>query len=776
VLLIAMLAACAKAQDIDVLPTPQHVERTSFAPAWTSPVPLELAQPHLELAADLLRGACREIAFVRGTRGILLWDHSAAPFSEVELNLLERLLLEQSHVRSQSYVLKTTRDRVFVIGGGRDGVLYGAATLAQLLTSAEGVARIPGVSIRDWPDFPFRAASDWLLHVEVNRWALDRGQGWEGYARTVKQKLDRAARFKINMALIDGFGWSLERRTPGYASVMLDLNRYARARGIRLMYGGYGAAYDSAPHPGEYQGDVFYNRERYPDGALYQCLAFPQKISALDPRTLGSCRANDELNRLKAENIARFVDAIEPGAVYIHHEDCCVFEDFQKAWLGRCERCRRRWQNDSMLAPDGAAGALAHGYTALIEAINRVRHPEAAYDASRDTGIVLVSPVYMPATSRSEDWAQVLELWRVIARQLPPAPNVQIGLRETLPQPGGGKRWVELFNSLMRSEQRPFGAFTFVVGGADEFLTDYALSGIPALNAHFTGSRTIYNATGDAYREPMELLAAQYSWNVRGDGFFQNPVQERDLAGIEDWIYHPQRLKNLFGGGKLFDRICSRLYGSRAGAEMAAYYRDMVWMPEGEAAKQTADRPFYRGRQSLYLPRTWNYLTAIPERWNHLLVDEMTWGAELTERYRNWAKPFDLPLSRLHARLARRWRLGAELNTRGAMRVKAALAASPIPDAVPDLEHLLALFAVNEPLLAALRDYHAARSERASPQSLQLLQSARANALEAERMALQRFPQPVDAAMTEVRALPVFAQKLAAAIDAWVRHTGGIPQ
>jgi hypothetical protein len=39
----------------------------------------------------------------------------------------------------------------------------------------------------------------------------------------------------------------------------------------------------------------------------------------------------------------------------------------------------------------------------------------------------------------------------------------------------------------------------------------------------FAGSRTIYNATGDAYREPMELLAAQYSWNMRGDGFFRNP-------------------------------------------------------------------------------------------------------------------------------------------------------------------------------------------------------------------------------------------------------------
>jgi hypothetical protein len=30
--------------------------------------------------------------------------------------------------------------------------------------------------------------------------------------------------------------------------------------------------------------------------------------------------------------------------------------------------------------------------------------------------------------------------------------------------------------------------------------------------------------------------------------------------------------------------------------------------------------------------------------------------------------------------------------------------------------------------------------------------------------------------MTEVRALPVFAQKLAAAIDAWARRKGGAPE
>lgn len=758
-------AACAQAQSIDVLPTPQYAERLPGSSVFAMPVPLHAAQPHLAAAAGTLQRACQSIRFTDAPKGIVLWDYSANQQPGVELNFLDRQVLADSDLRSQSYVLKSTSDRVWVVGGGREGVLYGAATLAQLLTSDGRNATMPGVYIRDWPDFRFRAASDWLLQVEINRWALDRGQEWDAYAGLVRNKLERAARFKINMALIDGFGWSLARRTPGYAPVMRALNRYARDRGIRLLYGGYGAAYDTASREGEYQGDVFFNRESYPDGALYQCLAFPQKSGTLDPRTLGSCRGNDDLNRLKAENIAHFVDAIEPGAVYIHHEDCCVFEDFQKAWLGRCERCRRRWPNDSLLAPDGGAGALAHGYSALIDGINRVRH--SGYDASRDTEIIIVSPVYMPATARSDDWSQVLELWRQIGRQLPRAANVQIGLRETLPQPGGGKRWVELFNAVMRGEGLPFEPFTFVVGGADEFLTDYALSGIPALNAHFVGSRSIYNATGDPFREPMELVAAQYTWNVRGDGFFWNPAKEDDLAGVEDWIYQPQRLLALFGPGKLFDRICARLYGISASGPMAAYYRDMVWMPEDSGVKTTSDRPFYRGRQPLYLPRTWNYLTAIPEQWNHLLVDEMTWGAQLTDRYRGWAKTFNLTDSELHKRLTRRWRLAAELNQRGAAHVKAALAASPDPGCVADLEYLLLLFSVDQPLLIALRDYHAARSDPASGAAQRLLDSARRNALEAERLALQFFPRPVDAAATEVRALRLYPHKLVKAIDTW---------
>ena len=80
--------------------------------------------------------------------------------------------------------------------------------------------------------------------------------------------------------------------------------------------------------------------------------------------------------------------------------------------------CRARWPNDSLAAPDGGAGGLAHGYSALIRGINSVKNPSSGYDAARDCQIILVSPVYVPSAPTSEDWSNALELWRNIAQAI----------------------------------------------------------------------------------------------------------------------------------------------------------------------------------------------------------------------------------------------------------------------------------------------------------------------------------------------------------------------
>ncbi len=122
---------------------------------------------------------------------------------------------------------------------------------------------------------------------------------------------------------------------------------------------------------------------------------------------------------MKAEELRRFVEAVEPGALLIHHEDFGGFNGTQEFWKQRCARCRSRWPNDALAAKDGGAGGLAHGYAELVRAVNSVKNPAGGYDAARDCQIVLISPVYVPDSPASEDWSNVLELWQNTAVQLP---------------------------------------------------------------------------------------------------------------------------------------------------------------------------------------------------------------------------------------------------------------------------------------------------------------------------------------------------------------------
>lgn len=742
---------------LDILPTPRYAESLNRQTQIRGPVRMFAAQSNLGMATTIIRQSMPTVSFTDATSAgdahIVLWNYGATQ-PPLKLTYLERQTLEFDSLHEQGYVITMDGERMWVVGGSPIGVQYGAATVAQLLHTDSAAVYLEAVSIRDTPDFEYRAASDWLLAVELSRWSFDRGKGFDDFVATTRAKLDRAARYKINMALMDGFGWSIETRPREYPGVMRGLNRYARERGIRLLYGGYGAAYDLASRPGEYQGTPHLNRESYPDGHTYSCLKYPS--GKPEAGTLGTCRSNEALYRLKGEELAHFVSAVEPGGVYIHHEDCCVFEDFQKAWLGRCDRCRKRWPNDSLIAPDGGAAALAHGYSSLVEAINRVKHD--GFDASRDTEIILVSPVYMPADSSSAAWGDVLELWRAVTKLLTPAQNVQIVLREVIPQPGGGRRWMELFGEMMREAKQSFPTFVFFVGGADGFLNNYPMSGASAMTSHFYGAKSIYHATGDFYIEPMELVAAEYAWNVRSNGFYRNPSRESDLDEIARWIHTPGEPVEMFGADGLFARICVKLYGEAAGKEMFRYYHLREWLPDvfDQPSVKAKEKPvYYRRRDPPYLGRAFDYVTALPTHWEYYAHDSLTWSK----------LPASAAGREMHRRRARLWRLKLELSDRGRELVLSARAKSPRPESIPDLDFLLTLFEVHRPMLQALKDYHMAMQNTSAREAKPLLAEALGNARLAGELARQKFPHPVDPAMGEVRAILKRPDELAAAIE-----------
>lgn len=56
------------------------------------------------------------------------------------------------------------------------------------------------------------------------------------------RKLDFCLRYKISIVYFDGYSWKSER-LPRYTEMMRELNRFARQRGMKLVFGGYGMAY-----------------------------------------------------------------------------------------------------------------------------------------------------------------------------------------------------------------------------------------------------------------------------------------------------------------------------------------------------------------------------------------------------------------------------------------------------------------------------------------------------------------------------------------------------
>jgi hypothetical protein len=759
----ALTAASSLCSEVRILPTPHYLEQRgeSLTIPKGGVVSISIGQPGdtMQLAADLIadgfRRASVDVHMGRNGAGaatIELWSWAGSGKPPVSLNALDRQVLLDSAHWGQSYVIRPGDDHtLYLVGSSPQGVLMAATTLLQAIGISAAGVEIPRVYIRDFPDFQYRAAADWLLNGEVNRWSLDRGQGPEAFRGVAKQKIDQALRFKINMIFADGFGWGLRARFEGYPALMRDLNQYARRRGIQLAFGGYGASYgityQTGPiyEEGGYLGEIFRNRTEYPDGPVYQCMGFTRGKKGVDASVLGSCRSNEELNRLKGDELRRFVQAVEPGALYIHHEDFGNYRGTESMWQKRCDRCRKRWPNDSLLAPDGGAGGLANGYAALVRAVNSVKNADSGYDAARDCQIVLISPVYHPDSPASEDWVNTLELWRNVGQKLPPAANLQIGFRETFPQKFGGRRWTEEFNATMQTAGLPYGMFLYFAGGADDWVTDYPLSGVPAMNELFAGARTIYNDTGDFYREPMQLIAAEYSWNRRSAGFYADP--EANDPAVDLWrkyVFQPNTPDELFGSGKLFEFACERLYGREAGGIMARYYRRSELLPDTPLTEN--DRVFDKG----YLPMSWNRAYGIPSHWRALAVDSKTWSAEITnERYADVYRGMHIDRAELHRRLARRWGIGAELNRKATTDVAAALAAHPSDTSLDDLRFMGSSLRVYQGVMEALESYHdGLRAWFAKPRdpavAAKRFSSALARATEASEAVAREFPNPVD--------------------------------
>ncbi|HOG50206.1 MAG TPA: glycoside hydrolase family 20 zincin-like fold domain-containing protein [Lentisphaeria bacterium] len=466
---------------------------------------------------------------------------------------------------AQAYELVIDAAGVTMSAADSDGFRHGAMTLLQLLTKHRDGWALPLGRIADRPHFEIRGIN-WNLMAEIRGWSQDDCHASVDFHSRFLAGLDLMATYKLNFAFVDGVGWNA-RRFHSYPSLMRELNAEARHRGIHLCYVGYSSGYGEQHE--KFDGESFENRHDYPNGPLYPCMGFAAKpVSQL----MGTCLSNNKLLEQKCAQLQQFVQAVEPGALYVHGLDISVNAEAQASWNLRCPDCRKRWPNDDLAAPDGMAGACANLFRRLADAVGRVRNRKTDYDARRDCMINMVGPNYTNAYENDDEWRCHLDYFETVSRRLA-GKNIYLMLREQffgdVPK---APRYQELRQRL--GPDAKISCVYFAAGAG--FYDSSIISGDAPAIGLLSGANAVITGNGNAFQETRQVINAEYLWNP--DGAFRvdlpavavsaefMPAHRQQAFGISS---PPQ----LFAAGGLLDVACAKLYGKAAGALVARAQR-----------------------------------------------------------------------------------------------------------------------------------------------------------------------------------------------------------
>ncbi len=522
----------------------------------------ETTRAAARLLAERLGGCARPAARVSG--------------KAVRLRLAETLDFAAelpSDRRVEAYRLDVTSDGVDLCALTPEGLLRGSATLLQMVQRKADRLVIPCARIEDWPQFRYRGAADWLINVEVNRWVYDWADGPEAFRARIRRKLDFCFDHKINLVWFDGLGWGT-KRLPGYTALMRECNRYARQRGIKLEFGGYGGGYGTAYQAGEIYrcgifGRVHQNRRSYPDGEVYACRGWAGHNEGIS-RLYGTCLSNTSLCREKLDDLTRFVQAVQPSFIYIHDIDAGFWTQSEETWKNRCPACRKRWPNDALDAEDGQAGAFAEWFRTVRSEVSAL--PEQGdYSPARDLVLTFVSPLYTGynETKPTDVWEREMRYYECLSRAIGPAVGVEFGLREQFYAPGGEKK-IGMLRKRIDQVGHGHGLHSLTFVGGDNYFNDDLTTAAGALAHFYEGSESVYLSNGGMHQAPVQLLNASFLWNGRVNGFREEPADETAtaalLAEVAAGLWKPPEL---LAPGAAFDQMCVRLWGRVAGRAMS---------------------------------------------------------------------------------------------------------------------------------------------------------------------------------------------------------------
>jgi hypothetical protein len=472
----------------------------------------------------------------------------------------------------QAYVIRMEpqgRAKVWIVGASPLGVYYGAATLVQLMAAAgPGRVVLPYVEVQDFPDTPGRMCANWVLTWDWEINGYDWGDGLEAFLARCRRKIDLCARYKVNRVRFLG-----GRISPGppymsdrYAKLKcfaLELNRYARRKGVALQFSSSSWGIDYCGWGTTYHEPWILNRESYPDGRVYACVG----------GTVGGCLSNEALIERIAARQEQLVRDVEPGSIYLHQIDAARYAELTEIWKTRCPRCRRRFPDDEPYSARGYAGAVAGLYNRLAAGLKSVRNPESGYDASRDLEIVFASPGYSYWTEDDAQWDKDLKYFAEIGRQLQYKRNVQITFREQYHRLDNRGLRIEEMSRALAEVGWPRAMFVFAAQGADFLDSANMFVSSPVLTETFRGAGTLYNFNGHVHGELQVLANANYAWNHRAPGAVDPRQFPGDKLRQEASRYSSGACHSDYLFGPFLPLACAALYGQPAAAPMAAFYR-----------------------------------------------------------------------------------------------------------------------------------------------------------------------------------------------------------
>ena len=467
----------------------------------------------------------------------------------------------------QAYTVRNDcSGKIRITGSSPQGILYGIQTLKQIYEETR--PGLPECEIADWPDFQYRLSANWLHNCEVARWGYDRGQGISNFIKDARKRIDWALKYKINLIHLDVSHADFRPdEFPDFATIVQNLNRYARERGIKLMSGGilsFGMK----------------NRTHYPDGEVYKCIGRKYRAGQEDAFIGAWCFSNRDAWKIKYRRLEDYVRAVEPGALYLHSIDIGDYRGIVEAWGMRCKKCRTRWPDDRIESPEGLAGAYAEVQNGLLETVRGVKNAETGYDGGKDCLITLATSPYTIYLDNDDDWEKELKFYETLSRELKYVENVQFIIREQGFRKTKDVLRVKELTDRINRKGRGHGLFVGVFPGlpgsgssvrpAPGISFGREIFAVPVMYGTLKGARTVASFEASADREVNAVLSASYSWNSKPDCFYEKPVNYREwvnvYVGSFSGYYYPNEVH---GKNGLVSAICEKMYGKKAGGYIA---------------------------------------------------------------------------------------------------------------------------------------------------------------------------------------------------------------